>query len=97
MLRKFVKCYANLASFVSLENLASLASLASLAILARRVTYFSKKGFGKCVDFGESHELLFGQLRKFLASTVKPVLTATSEQWPTVYNGQFEPQFSKIL
>ncbi len=29
--------------------------------------------------------------------TVKPVLTATSEQQPPVYNGQLEPQFSKIL
>ncbi len=29
--------------------------------------------------------------------TVKPVLTATSEQRPPVYNGQLEPQFSKIL
>ena len=30
-------------------------------------------------------------------NTVKPVLTATSEQRPPVYNGQLEPQFSKIL
>ena len=29
--------------------------------------------------------------------TVKPVLKATSEQRPPVYNGQLEPQFSKIL
>ncbi len=29
--------------------------------------------------------------------TVRPVLTATSEQRPPVYSGQLEPQFSKIL
>jgi hypothetical protein len=28
--------------------------------------------------------------------TVKPVLVTTSEQRPTVYNNQPEPQFSKI-
>jgi hypothetical protein len=32
-----------------------------------------------------------------LPSTVKPVLTTTSEQWPPVYNGQLELQFSKML
>jgi hypothetical protein len=34
---------------------------------------------------------------KLNKSTVKPVLTATSKQRPPVYNGQLEPQFSKIL
>jgi hypothetical protein len=30
-----------------------------------------------------------------IVSTVKPVLTTTSEQQPPVYNDQLEPQFSK--
>ncbi len=35
-----------------------------------------------------------GKINRF---TVKPMLTATSQQRPPVYNGQLEPQFSKIL
>jgi hypothetical protein len=31
-----------------------------------------------------------------IESTVKPVLTTTSEQWPPVNNGQPDPQTSQI-